>query len=84
VARMLSVYNEVMTSVVLTQRKEPDEATIVDALNNVYKALLKYGVKGPDWELRRDKHGVLRVVYGTSLPESDRKTFLVRWERVPD
>ena len=83
-ARMLSVYNEVMTSVVLTQRKEPDEATIVDALNNAYESLLAYGVQGADWELRRDGHGALRVTYGCSLPEARRQTFLVQWARVPE
>lgn len=83
-ARMLSLYNEAMPGVVLAQQQEPDGATIVDALTNIYKSLLDYGVKRPEWELRRDRHGVLRVVYGVSLPERQRKTFLVQWEKIPE
>ena len=82
--RMLTVSSERMPTVILYARQEPDEATVVDALNNAYEPLLEYGVQGADWELQRDKHGVLRVTYGCSLPESRRQTFLVRWARVSD
>lgn len=82
--RALTISNESMPTVILCHRQEPDEASIVDALNNAYTSLLDYGVQGADWELQRDKNGVLRVTYGRSLPESRRKTFLVQWVRVPD
>jgi len=73
-----------MPGVILYQAEEPDEASIVDALNNAYKPLLEYGVQAPDWEMRRDTHGVLRVVYGRSLSAARQRTFLVRWVRAPD
>ncbi|MBT3268967.1 hypothetical protein HN371_17600 [Candidatus Poribacteria bacterium] len=82
--RMLSVSSERMPTVILYARQEPDEASIVDALNNAYESLLAYGVQGADWELRRDGHGALRVTYGCSLPEARRQTFLVQWARVPE
>ena len=82
--RLLTVVSQEMPTVILYEGREPDDATLVDALNNAYKPLTEYGARAPDWELRKDTHGVLRVVYGRSLPEPQRKTFLVRWTRVPE
>ena len=82
--RTLTVVSEQMPGVILYEAQEPHEASIVDALNNAYRSLVEYGVQGPDWELRRDTHGVLRVVYGCSLPASRQRTFLVRWAPARD
>ncbi len=82
--RMLTVASEQMPTVILHAREEPDGVSIVEALNNAYKSLLEYGVRGPAWELQRDKHGVLRVTYGTSLPKARQKTFLVGWATVAE
>lgn len=78
--RTLTLYSPTMPGVVLCRHDEPDGATIMDALNNVRASMHEYGPLGSDWELRRGKDGVLRVLYGPSLPEQRQREFLVQWE----